>query len=212
MSRSPQDHAPPATTPPATGTRDRIIDVAARLFFERGYVRATTRHIAAEAGLSEVTLFRHFGNKLALFEAVLEARSGVAAIERMFEQDMTGDYVTDLHIVARHIVTNMVADNDAMRLLLCDAQHEPDMREVMQQKMGQRRTLFNDYFRALVQSGDIRPGLEIDAVTQAFVGMCYHYGMHVQWAARDGQPVPDESVEDRLMQIVDIFVNGTGTT
>lgn len=196
----------------AVDTRQRIIDVAARLFFERGYVRATTRHIAAEAGLSEVTLFRHFGTKLALFEAVLEARSGIPAIQRMFEEQMTGDYVTDLGTVARHIVTNMVADNDAMRLLLCDTQHEPEMREVMQQKMGERRTLFNDYFRALVQRGDIRPGLETDAVTQAFVGMCYHYGMHVQWSSRDGLPVPAKTVDDRLMQIVDIFVNGTGTT
>lgn len=44
-------------------SRDRIVRAAARVFSEAGYRGATTRRIAAAAGVNEVTLFRHFGSK-----------------------------------------------------------------------------------------------------------------------------------------------------
>ena len=49
-------------------TRERILDAAARLYGQHGYLGATTRRIAEEADVSEVTIFRLFGTK----EAVLE--------------------------------------------------------------------------------------------------------------------------------------------
>jgi AcrR family transcriptional regulator len=51
--------------------RDKLIESAARVFAEAGYRGATTRRIAQDAGVNEITLFRHFGNKDALLlEAV----------------------------------------------------------------------------------------------------------------------------------------------
>ncbi|HEX9109655.1 MAG TPA: helix-turn-helix domain-containing protein [Longimicrobiales bacterium] len=50
--------------------RDKLIGAAARVFAETGYRGATTRRIAQEAGVNEVTLFRHFGSK---GELILEA-------------------------------------------------------------------------------------------------------------------------------------------
>jgi AcrR family transcriptional regulator len=54
-------------------SRERILDAAARVYSKHGFRGATTRLIAAEAGVNEVTLFRTFGSKGALLEAVLEA-------------------------------------------------------------------------------------------------------------------------------------------
>lgn len=52
--------------------RTKLIAAAARVFSETGYRGATTRRIAQEAGVNEVTLFRHFGSKWELIrEAVL---------------------------------------------------------------------------------------------------------------------------------------------
>ena len=51
----------------------RILEAAARVYSKHGFRGATTRLIAAEAGVNEVTLFRTFGSKGALLEAVLEA-------------------------------------------------------------------------------------------------------------------------------------------
>ena len=47
-------------------TRDQILDAAARLYGEHGFRGTTTRRIAQEADVNEVTLFRLFGSKTAL--------------------------------------------------------------------------------------------------------------------------------------------------
>src|SRR5215207_7220543 len=52
--------------------RERVLEAAARVYSKHGFRGATTRLIAAEAGVNEVTLFRTFGSKGALLEAVLE--------------------------------------------------------------------------------------------------------------------------------------------
>jgi AcrR family transcriptional regulator len=53
------------------GTRQRLLDAAARLFGRDGLEGATTRDIAREAGVNEVTLFRHFLSKEKLLSEVL---------------------------------------------------------------------------------------------------------------------------------------------
>ena len=53
-------------------TRDVILDAAERLFAGRGFAAVSMRQIAAEAGLrNQASLYHHFRNKRALYEAVL---------------------------------------------------------------------------------------------------------------------------------------------
>lgn len=52
--------------------RDRILDAAKKVYAQHGFRGATTRLIAIEAGVNEVTLFRTFGSKAALFEALMQ--------------------------------------------------------------------------------------------------------------------------------------------
>ena len=52
-------------------TRQRILTSALEVFLDKGYAAATTRAIAQHAGVNEVTLFRHFGNKLNLVAAII---------------------------------------------------------------------------------------------------------------------------------------------
>jgi AcrR family transcriptional regulator len=60
--------------PPVTSIRERLLNAAARVYAEAGYRGATTRRIAQEAGVNEITLFRHFGSKTTLIlEAVRQA-------------------------------------------------------------------------------------------------------------------------------------------
>jgi AcrR family transcriptional regulator len=48
--------------------REKLLDAARRVFEQFGPAGATTRRIAEEAGVNEVTLFRHFGSKDALLD------------------------------------------------------------------------------------------------------------------------------------------------
>src|SRR3954468_1259843 len=52
--------------------RDRILDAAKKVYAQHGFRGATTRLIAIEAGVNEVTLFRTFGSKAALFESLMQ--------------------------------------------------------------------------------------------------------------------------------------------
>ncbi len=53
-------------------TRDVILDAAERRFAERGFAAVSVRELAAEAGLkNQASLYHHFRNKRALYEAVL---------------------------------------------------------------------------------------------------------------------------------------------
>jgi AcrR family transcriptional regulator len=52
--------------------RDRILDAAKHVYAQHGFRGATTRLIAIEAGVNEVTLFRTFGSKAALFESLMQ--------------------------------------------------------------------------------------------------------------------------------------------
>lgn len=56
----------------STDSRERLLEVAARVYAEAGYHGTTTRRIADEAGLNEVTLFRQFGSKDALLREAIE--------------------------------------------------------------------------------------------------------------------------------------------
>ncbi|MEM5594617.1 TetR/AcrR family transcriptional regulator [Niallia circulans] len=49
-------------------TSERIIQAFIELFRDYGYKGTTTRAIAEKAGVNEVTIFRHFGNKRGLWK------------------------------------------------------------------------------------------------------------------------------------------------
>ena len=51
--------------------RDQILSAAAEVFAQNGYQRATTKQIAAAAGLSEGLLYTYFDNKASLLVAML---------------------------------------------------------------------------------------------------------------------------------------------
>lgn len=53
-------------------TRARIIDVAARLLRDQGPAAVTTRGVAEAAGVQAPAIYRHFGDKDGLLEAVAE--------------------------------------------------------------------------------------------------------------------------------------------
>lgn len=54
-------------------SRQKLLDAAIRVYQAHGFRGATTRRIAEEAGVNEITIFRLFGSKGALIEAAIQA-------------------------------------------------------------------------------------------------------------------------------------------
>ena len=57
----------------ANATDDKIIRAATELFAARGYAAVGTKDIARRAGVNESTLFRVFGGKRQVFDAVMRS-------------------------------------------------------------------------------------------------------------------------------------------
>lgn len=64
----------PVPEPASTPKRDRLLDTANRLFYERGYHAVGIDAILAEAGLAKMTLYHHFPSKEELIAAALDRR------------------------------------------------------------------------------------------------------------------------------------------
>ena len=52
-------------------TAERVLDVAEALFAEKGYKAASLGEVADGVGIRSPSLYNHFRNKEALYEAVL---------------------------------------------------------------------------------------------------------------------------------------------
>src|SRR5688500_17493005 len=67
---------PPGATGAASASREKLLEAAARVYAAVGFRGATTRRIAEEAGVNEVTLFRLFGSKAALIDEAVRLHTG----------------------------------------------------------------------------------------------------------------------------------------
>jgi AcrR family transcriptional regulator len=93
-------------------TRARILEVATRLFLERGYDAVTVADVARAAGVSSVTVFNHFARKEDLF---LDRADDAAKFLRSAVRDRASgvDVLTSLRdvtlrlFVARHPLSGL---------------------------------------------------------------------------------------------------------
>ena len=189
----------------ADETRQRILQAAAMVFAEKGYARATTRALAAAAEVNEVTLFRHFGSKENLFAAVIEQFGG-PAIKGALEGALSGEYRPDLVTVGTRLLQLLIERKDAVRLMLCEATHFPEVQAVMVQNPRQIRRLLAEIVQKQIEQDRARP-LHPEVMAQAFAGMLFSYAL-VEELFGDSI-APELSREEVVAQFVDIFVNGT---
>ncbi|UTB32151.1 MAG: TetR/AcrR family transcriptional regulator [Methanobacterium sp. ERen5] len=79
-------------------TEDKILDATIELLDNEGLNGATTRKIASEAGVNEVTVFRKFKNKNRLLRAAKErgANQFLLELETLFDIDEDDDVETYL--------------------------------------------------------------------------------------------------------------------
>ena len=194
---------------PNTGREDtleRILEAAVRVFAENGYARSTTRALAAAAGITEVTLFRHFESKEKLFAAAVE-RYGGPAVTTALETQLTGaDYRADLLRMGKLFIDIMLERRDAVRLMLCEAGHFPELTQTLAQNPRLIRQMIARYLQRQVEQGRVRP-LNVEAAAQAFMGMIFAYSMTLNLF--DEPALREMSPHDIVAHFVDLFVDGT---
>jgi AcrR family transcriptional regulator len=73
------------------GTRERILEVAAALFAERGYAATSVRDIAAELGIANPSLYHHFKSKSDLLIELLKEPLRRVEIVLAEAEQLTGE-------------------------------------------------------------------------------------------------------------------------
>jgi AcrR family transcriptional regulator len=80
-------------------TAESILDAAEHLFADRGYAGTTLRDVAAAVGIRNPSIYNHFRNKSALYEAVVARAAGPVVKELWDRED---DVEAILAHLARH--------------------------------------------------------------------------------------------------------------
>src|SRR6185437_7713277 len=70
----------------ASDRRTQILEVALNVFSKKGFNGATTKEIAAAAGVTEAIIFRHFPTKQALYQAVLESEIACPGFQKWMDE------------------------------------------------------------------------------------------------------------------------------
>lgn len=81
-------------------TEEKILKAATKLFSEEGYNGVSTKRIAKEAGVNEITIFRTFNTKSELLQAVIKDFAFEGNIIEKISEDITGNLKEDLYIFA----------------------------------------------------------------------------------------------------------------
>ena len=105
----------------SAATRDALVAAARRLFAAHGFAEVATDSIATAAGVTRGALYHQFADKMALFEAALDAvEADVAA--RLADQVAAGGYSDPVETM-RHAVRvwlGMCTEEEIQRIALID--------------------------------------------------------------------------------------------
>ena len=161
---------PQSQTPPKSNASERLLDAAARVFARKGLKGATTREIAVEAGLSEMTLFRRFGTKEKLLRAVVE-RFFARRIEPPAQQP-PGDLRAALLHYAKLQHRLMDESLPIIRVLLGELHHfSKDHRDVLHDVFKPMRSAVNALLTA--QQKKARRSADIEMLIDMLEGVIF---------------------------------------
>lgn len=186
-------------------TKEKITRAALTVFSLKGYASATTREIAGEAGVNEVTLFRHFGSKENLLTAVIERHSVIPVVAQALKSELTGDYRRDLKMIANHLLAVWHERRELMLIMLSEARQHPEEISLITRIPLRLREYLAEYLRSLSRSGQIRE-IDHDASAQAFINGLFGYFLML---AIFGSGFHPQSTDEYVDNFVDIFARGT---
>lgn len=108
---------------------ETVYRAAMQVVIERGYAGATTKQIAEAAGISEVTLFRKYGNKAELVRQAILDRA--AQIDLNSAAAYSGDVAADLLRVVETYQGTAERDGRFFYAVLSDISRTAELAEMM---------------------------------------------------------------------------------
>lgn len=146
-----------------------------RVFAQKGYVRATNKDIAREAGITTGLIYHYFDNKEALLKAIVEMRSPVQLLHSLSPQMLDSPPETMLSSLLLQMF-NMVESEQFVQLLrvfLPEAIHNPGLSSVGLPSYQEAARFLEDYLATKMDSGELRradPSMVAQALMSGVMG------------------------------------------
>ena len=194
-----------------TATKEKILNATMALVSQRGYLGATTREIARQAGVTELTLFRHFGSKERLFERCLGTGTFLPTLKEMLPDLESMSYEEALRTIGRTFLLSLKERKQMVMIMQSEMSRSPaKMRRIYGQFMDEILGTLGAYFCVLQKRGALRQ-FPSEVAARMFLGMLSSY-FRTEEIMR-GIDITKQGRMDRAINgFVDIFVHGTLTT
>jgi AcrR family transcriptional regulator len=184
--------------------RDQLLDAAARLYAEAGYRGATTRRIATEAGVNEITLFRHFGSKDVLIREAI-TRAGPSRVPDMLPESPREPF-REVRDWAKAHLAELRERRSLIRTCMGEIEEHPGIFSLENSPLALAAKALGRYLRRLRERGIAKAPFDEVAASAMLMGVLFADAM-----GRDIMPDmyrndPDEALD----QYVRLFLRSIG--
>jgi AcrR family transcriptional regulator len=190
-----------------THTKERLLEATLRLISKKGYLGATTREIAQQAGVTELTLFRHFGSKERLFEEVLNRYTFLPRLRRLLPELEGLPYDGALRVVGIRFLETLKERKSLIRIMLSEINLYPEkIRGLHNSFINELIKTLAGYLRSLKKKNMLR-GFSPEIAARAFLGMIFSY-FKAEEIVKD-HDISKKEMDKIIGKFVDIFAHGT---
>lgn len=198
-----------AGRPTDEAKRAAIVEAASQRFFDEGFAATSIEQVAADAGVSKVTIYNHFGDKRSLFTATVERECGKMRGYFSLDEVPSGSIRNRLTVIGEAMCAflsrpEMVAFD---RRIAAETEHEPAVgRAFLEAGPWRMKAAFTAYLAFAVRNGELVIE-DAELAAEQFVSMCKGMG---DLEHRFGE-VPDAATEKRrIIGAVDVFLAAYG--
>jgi AcrR family transcriptional regulator len=163
---------------PSTGAREAIVAAALELIGDHGLARLTTREIARRAGVSEASVFYHYGDKIGLLQAAVLA--GLGPLKSLDPGTPAGHSDRPLAETLLQTAAALESFFDRALPLLETVQSDPALRAefadgLVKRDRGPHRGVrfVHEQLTALTERGLVRSDANTEAAALLLVGACF---------------------------------------
>ncbi len=186
-------------------TREHLLEAAARVYADSGFRGATTRRIAEEAGVNEVTLFRLFGSKAALIEAAIHARSSAALPDSLPE--IPKDPEAELTAWAEQDHAFLMDCRHMIRTTMAEMHERPDCAGPTAKHPVESHQQITTYVERLAEHGFIPSAADARPASAMLLGTLFADAM-----GRDMMPEIFPPIKQAPATYVRLFLRSLGAT
>jgi AcrR family transcriptional regulator len=174
-------------------TKNALLEVTARLFSEHGWRGTTTRRIAEEAGVNEVTLFRHFKSKEALLSEAIRLVASEAHPAPL--PAIPADLRRELTVWAATQHQRLSGESSMIRTCLAEFEEHPELAPVACEGAMHSMADAIRYFTQARERGLIGPDGSLEAATVMLMNAIFMDAI-TRDVVPDCQPVsPQEAID-----------------